>query len=186
LGHNLISSGSGIWIDAVVWVVHLTSKEIKERRLVSISIDGSFSSAFSFFFLFFVNFEIGVQKSESSNNEENEEINDFESKISLELKVFPLSCDIILFSSFSGRVGSDISNFFNFNNSSWSSNCSLSWYRPGCNWSSSNNSSSWSLNNFRMLNNTLWVSSFPLLLLYLCWINNSLSLNMLNFTFFLI
>jgi len=76
-----MDTGSSIWVDGVVWVIHLTSKEIKEWRLVSITVESSFCSGFSFFldFLLFVNFEVSVQKSESCNDKEDEEVDNFES-----------------------------------------------------------------------------------------------------------
>jgi hypothetical protein len=89
---------SCVWVDGVVWVIHLTSKEIKESRLISISIESSFCSGFSFFLglLLLVDFEVSVQESECSNDEENEEVDNLEGKISLELKVFPFSFDVSL------------------------------------------------------------------------------------------
>jgi len=155
---DLFTTGSGVWVDAVVWVVHLTSKEIKESRLISISVTSSFSSGISFLlhFLFFVNFEISVQKSESGYDEEDEEVDNFESKVSLELEVFPFGSDLIIW-SFCGFTN----NFFdnNWRSSSNSSNWCSCWHNRNRCWRGSN--SNWSSNNLSMWNLLSWMSSFP-------------------------
>ena len=106
---RLSSRLPSIWVDIVVLVIHLSSKEVEECFVLVLFTFLWLSSSCSFFlFLSLAHLEVCKQQTESSNNEYYEEIHDFESNVSLHIHFIP----VLNFFSDQLLFGLNFSDFF--------------------------------------------------------------------------
>jgi len=84
---------SSIGVNTVVFVIHGTSKEIKEGFLSGFAVEDSFCSLLSRLLrlLLLVNLVISIKEAESEDDESNEEVYYLECDFSLVFNILPLS-----------------------------------------------------------------------------------------------